>query len=222
MAIAFDAASNGTGVSISPIQWNHTNAGNILFIGVAFSTTTGSVTSVTYGGKSAALITRVVGSSTSVEMWKVIDPPSGTNQVSVAFTGTAFGNGGAISFTGFVTVDGYSSATGSTSSLSASVTTSDTSCWVLDIAVEEESFSNGLTISGSGTQRVNVAVGSGLANMGMSTYGPTDPAGSTSLTWTNNNNTPTWSQAIVAITGLKKNVYLAGHRPAPFVPGRAR
>ena len=138
MAVAFDAVGpaggGGTASATSPLTWTHINGGSATCIVIGATIFTGSsnvITAVTYGGVSCTLAGFVVsgsGGAGGIAMYYLVNPPTGSNTVSVTFTGGNDTVAGSISFTGSgstgTPVTGSSS--GSTASITASVSNTTT------------------------------------------------------------------------------------------------
>ena len=106
MAVAFDAAGGGVHATATPLTWTHTPvaAPTDILVGVtSYTGSTNTVTGVTYGGVTCALLAYInSGGITSggIALYYLANPPVGAQSVSVAFTGAADTIGGSVSFTG--------------------------------------------------------------------------------------------------------------------------
>ena len=145
MAIAFDAATeSGNKGAVSSFTFSHTCTGSdrglLVHVG-AYDNAARTVTSVTYNSVSLTQISRVTGPTTGswTEIWKLANPASGSNTVSVTLSGAAAYNvfGAAQSFTGVdqttsTMTSGGKTAAGNSSSQSATVTGTTANNWIVD------------------------------------------------------------------------------------------
>jgi len=106
-AIAFDDSASAQGRDVTGLTWAHTvgaGSGRILIVGVSFrESDIRTLDSVTYGGSGLTLIggvTDPVDAKNRVEIWKLTNPPVGTDSVSLTFSGLVRVVGGSASFTG--------------------------------------------------------------------------------------------------------------------------
>lgn len=185
MAVAFDAvgpSSSGTGSATSPLTWTHVcgaTATEIVVGATIFNGSTNVITAVTYGGQSLTLVGFIPSDNDSaggIALYHLTNPPTGSNTVSVSFTGGGNTNAGSISFTGSsgigTAVTGFSNAT----SVSASVTNTTTGGMVTAAAsyggTQLNTFSgtNGVTVQwqhpGSGNSGSDNGVGGTVASTG--------------------------------------------------------
>lgn len=134
--VAYDAVGpaggGGTSSSTSPLTWTHINSGSATAILIGVTSHTGSsnlVTGVTYGGQTCGLLTFVAsggGSLGGFAMYYLASPPTGSNTVSVAFTGAALTIGSSISATGSGSKGSNFTANSGTASVSTSVSVTGT------------------------------------------------------------------------------------------------
>lgn len=136
MAVAFDAVGPaggaGTASATTPLTWTHINGGNAIIIGVTtFTGTTNAVTSVTYGGVSVPFLGFIpsdnsTGGGIALYGLQGATVPSGSNTVSVAFTGANNTIGGSVSYSGAGSLSAattnYGTATGGVFTSTAIVT----------------------------------------------------------------------------------------------------
>ena len=159
MAIALDTTTQGTTTSTSPLTWNHTCTGSnlVLIVGVAVSAVSAdpNCSGVTYNGTSLTLLgsKRAVFIYGQVSLWYLLNPSTGSNQVSVAFSGTTDKSchAGATSWTGVAQTgqpDAVAGSTATTQNPSVTVTTVADNCWCIGIVGQ-----NAITISSSLTER---------------------------------------------------------------------
>lgn len=90
-AIALDASSKGTAGVTSPVQWNHTTAGSnrVLVCGI-FSSPATNIPTVTYNSVSLTQIWTAENTTLNMRSSGFIlaAPATGSNQVSIALSGT--------------------------------------------------------------------------------------------------------------------------------------
>ncbi|MGH9858921.1 MAG: hypothetical protein ACRD5F_02735, partial [Candidatus Acidiferrales bacterium] len=85
--ITFDAGSNGHGANVSSVTFSHSCSGSnrILFVGVYVLQSGGApaASTVTYAGVSLTLLNRIVNGNHGSELWYLVAPPTGANDVVV-------------------------------------------------------------------------------------------------------------------------------------------
>jgi len=137
MAIAFDASSIDTyHTNTVEIVFSHTCSGNnrILFVYAGIYSGSYDITGVTYNGVS---LTKIDGQAqdgnNKISLWYLINPDSGTHDVSITTNDTVDLWGGAVSYTGVSQTDPINAsskgATGAATSFALSVTTDLDKCW---------------------------------------------------------------------------------------------
>ena len=179
MAIAFDAVSvglkspSGTG----PLVISHTCTGSdrILFVG-CFATAGDVVTGVTYGGVAMTLVAKHVAGSEYEYLYYLIAPATGTNDISISWTGSTILRGHGVSYTGAKQsaqpdAFGTDSET-SSNTISTSLTTIADNSWVLMMV-----RSQGDITAGNNTTLRGVSTTSNILDRGAATT----PAGSETL-----------------------------------------
>lgn len=187
MALAVDAVTNASGSGAGPFTWSHTCAGSdrVLVVGISYYDSGDTVSAITYN----SVAMTVVGSSTvsngqcTVSLYRLIAPATGSNTVSVTFTGSVFDfKAGSISFTGAdqtTPLGAANTATGSSTTPSVNIT-SATGEIVLDtIAIVH---SGTLTVDGSQAEQWNGVGGFGFIKGGGSTE---DGSTTTTMSWSN-------------------------------------
>ena len=186
MAIAFDAATNTSLVTSTVITYNHTCTGTdrILFVGVFARNQL--VTAVTYAG---ATMTEVGaregpqgGSSDYISLYQIVNPASGTNQVSVTIAASAVLISGSVSYTGAKQSGQPDNSANNNDTAEATTTTTLTTVadnsWLMGMV---RAGTDGVTNASTGTtQRV---VGTGHFQM-YDGNGLITPAGSASIVTT--------------------------------------
>ena len=187
MALAIDAVTDAAGSGAGPFTWAHTCAGSdrVLLVGISYYDSGDTVSAVTYN--SVALT--VVSSSTvsngqyTSTMYRLIAPATGSNTVSVTFTGSVFDFGaGAVSFTGAdqTTPLGTAvTATGTDTTPTVTVTSASGEIVVDALTIVH---SGTLTVDGSQSQRWNSAGASGHIKYAGSTEAG---AATTTMSWSN-------------------------------------
>ena len=136
MAVAFDAvgpssAGGGTanGSPSTSTSWSHTCSGTnrVVVVGVAVGVNpSGSVTtSVTYGGTAMTSVGKVGSNNNTlgyVQLFSLVNPPTGASTVAVSASVVTYISGGSISFTGASGVGTAVTAFGSSTTPTATVT----------------------------------------------------------------------------------------------------
>lgn len=143
MPIAFDAYTDGGALApgSSPLAWNHTCTGSdrLLLVAVSIGAAVNTITGVTYNGVALTklITTDFNGSIGVLEIWGLVNPASGTNSISVAFTGSQFMGASAVSYTGvkqsgLPDASNYTDIAGvSSSSITTAVTTVAATTWIV-------------------------------------------------------------------------------------------
>ena len=177
---SFDGASSDVQVGTS-MTWSHTvgsGVDQILIVGLSTDTTV--VNSVTYGGQALTLIGSQddPGGSSRVELWYLLAPPTGTNDIVATFADTTRAIGGATSWSGVNQTTPLGTAvfaSGSDGSATVTVTSS-----VGEVVVDALSANGNTATPGTGqTQRWNLNQG-GLTGAGSSK----DGAAAVTMSWT--------------------------------------
>lgn len=160
--IAFDAASSTSGVSTG-LTWAHTvgaaGTNRILVVGISFDLRGSSITGVTYGGQALTFIGSSSSAKTRMELWYIVAPPTGTNNVVVTGIGIAEKIGGATSWAGVhqtAPLGTAAFALGTSTTPSVNVTSAAGEVVVDTLAtIDAES----VTVGAGQTQRWNVSQG---------------------------------------------------------------
>jgi hypothetical protein len=94
--VTFDAATQ----SASGLTFLHTCSGSnrFLTVGIGINGTTTSVASMTYAGVAMTLISRAVGTAFATELWGLVNPATGANNVAITMSGAGGTQAGAVSF----------------------------------------------------------------------------------------------------------------------------
>lgn len=227
MALIFDANSVAVATITSPITWSHTCGGGIysvLIVGMGHSGTGNPTSAITYGGRSMTKIGSNFDDGTAlINMWILVNPPSGANTVSATFGPGITAVGAAVSFTGFEDVNITNTGSASGTAVSTSVTPTKDETFLVDLVLARGTGAPTLTVGGSQTQRQNVVLTASM-QVAMSTRGIISPPASTSMTWTISVATsPSWLQMVVCLSNkLPRGFTINNMRPAIFTPGQAR
>jgi len=182
--ICFDAASTSTPASAASFTWSHTvgtGANRILIVGVSIrNSSSQTVTSVTYAGAPLTNIgVQANGDVVRIEMWRLVNPPSGTANVVVTLSGQAKAVCGATSWTGVhqtTPLGTFVSATGSTNAptVNASSATNEV---VQDTVAAQGTVT--ATVGAGQTQRWNAGTSGQAAATNVRGAGSTEPGAAT-------------------------------------------
>jgi len=189
MAVAFDAVGpsggGGAGSSnpTSPLTWSHTCTGTnrVLYVGVVIGDRNNdadqAITGVTYNSVALTKIGSTIHTGANhfgfIELWRLINPDTGSNTVSVSWTNSSPDvldsiEAGSVSFTGVHQTTPEVSAhttnnTGSGSSFSLSVTSS-TGNAVLDVAGWGTDFNHSTPSTQTTRWNLNLGGSTGASN----------------------------------------------------------
>lgn len=161
MAIAFDTATNVPAISaVTSKTFAHTCTGSNLILIVAVTHDNypaRSISGITYNGVAMTFQGRATNTQ-NTEIWTLINPSTGANNVVISWTGGAVSGGAAaISLTGVDAtgsgVGATNSATGSSNSPSVSLITTLANSWIID-AYGANNYSTN-TPNGSQVSRYN-------------------------------------------------------------------
>lgn len=215
LAIALDVANSGTSSATSPITWSHTCTGSNGFLYVGGSTTSGNSTASTLGTvsynsvsmSSARTDSNAAAFASASGVFFLAGPATGSNTVSVAFSGgfvPACG-GGSTSYTGAQSTNtadasNGTSNTSTTGSQSFTVTTIADNCWIVCTLSNRGTSAD----TANNTSRWEAEVTTVARYGGEDTNSAVTPAGATTMGWTIaaiNNTGWTFSGASFAPTG---------------------
>jgi hypothetical protein len=198
-AITFDAASvqAGSASGSTSLTWSHTvtSAGSdrILIVGVGVDqnqTCCATVTGVTYGGVSMTLVpggTSTRSGATRSELWYLLNPPAGANNVVVTLSGSADVRAGATSYTGVNQSTPFGTAASATGdSSTASVNVSSAAGELVVDHASLESTSAYFTVGAGQTLRYasHGSDGSGGSNNNAPIGGSSEPGAATvTMSW---------------------------------------
>lgn len=201
--IAFDRVTTRTRNDDTAATWNHrvtaTSPNPVLIVGVTLKNTGSpaqTVASVTYNGVALTFIgaTTTVAPAVRVELWQLVNPPTGANfPVVVTLSGASTAIiAGAISLTGVhqaVPIEASGFNRGSSFVASVSVTTLSGNAWVMDVMGSRTSSGAFMVPAPGRDPRWNQAAGPGGSG-GInrirgtaSTRGPIATAGAVTMNW---------------------------------------
>lgn len=200
MALAIDATSNATGAGAGPFTWLHTCAGSdrLLKVDIFYYDSVDTVSAVTYNGDAMTVISgsTVSNGQYTVTSYGLIAPDTGSNTISVTFTGGVFDFGaGAISWTGADQATPFgTAATATGTSTAPSVNASSASGEIVSDALVIV-HGGTLTVDGSQSQQWNTPT----ANAFIKYAGSTEAgAGTTTMSWSNSTS-QAWAIAAVPV-----------------------
>ena len=195
--ITFDAASSSaTGNTSNSISWTHTvGSGTNRFLEVctqARDSVAGDVPvlTVTANGRALTKVRRDIrtdgGNSYGTEIWHLLNPASGTNTITVGWTGplSEYGVGSATSYAGVhqtAPIDAQSGGGGIGTTISKTITTVANHALITDCVVGQ---GNVLTIGAGQTTRVDRNTSGRVDVVGVSTVNDKTPAGAEAMNWT--------------------------------------
>jgi hypothetical protein len=185
--ITFDATSNSaTGNTSNSISWNHTvGSGTNRLLEVC----TQARDAVTANGRALTKVRRDIrtdgGSAYGTEIWHLLNPASGTNTITVRWTGplSEYGVGSATSYAGvnqIAPIDAQSGGGGIGTTIAATITTVVNHALVADCVIGQ---GNALTIGAGQTTKVDRYTSPRVDVVGVSTVDDKTPAGSETMNW---------------------------------------
>lgn len=199
MAVAFDAVSSGSSSGAGPINFSHSCAsGSTLFVCVSWYHGSSTVSTVTYNSVAMTAIpsSLVSASQYNTQWYYLLSPATGSNTVSITFSGNTFENTfAAISFTGThasTPYDAVVTATNTSTTPSVDVSSSTT-----EIVVDGGLITHNGTLSegASQTSRWNaISSGGSLKFFGSTETG----AATTTMSWSNSTS-QLWVQSSFAV-----------------------
>lgn len=207
--IALEQQSDSSGTT-NNLTFAHTVASTnrVLLVGVTVDRAGTGVNWVQYAGQN---LTRQVtignGGRPRTEIWSLVNPVAGVNNVVVSLTGNDQVVAGAMSFRGvnltvpFDVAAQSSRANSSTPAVTITPITND--AWMVDVMSANNSVTANLgavtpVVAGAvRIQQWNLAVGGSIRGTA-ALYGPLNPAGAATLGWTLTNNEQ-WTMASVAL-----------------------
>lgn len=197
--IFFDnASSSGYEASLSTYNWSHTctgtNRGLLVFVSIFVS---GSVSSVTYNSVSMTFVRSDSNGVYRQEVWKLENPSSGSNTVTVNLSASLTSIANASSWTGVDQtniIEADNGANGSGTDATVSVTTISNNTYVVDGVSTADT-----SISEVSPQRKRINNTGALGTGSQSDKGVISPAGATTMTWTNIGALQSWAHSAVAL-----------------------
>jgi hypothetical protein len=189
MAIAVEAADQSTTTSNTFSFTVPSITNGILLVGNSVNESNPAnraITGITYNGVALTKIDAMDtgAGSTRTELWYLINPPAGTANIVITYSGTGAPGGrrmGVLCLSGVDQsnpINASNKASGSTSSATVSVTPTTDNCWVVASACAQAV----LTESGGNTERWYSNVSSTNNGAG-GTKGPISPAAATAMAW---------------------------------------
>jgi len=185
--ITVDATSNNNGDRANPIEWNHTigsGSNRLLVVTAGWRDGGGKwdIDSMTYDGVSMTKAKdQTGGDASNSEVWYLVNPNTGTNQISMTMNGNPdFGASGAVSFFG-VDQDNPLDATGSAQASgnpSTSITTVANGAMVVDAVYSRNAT---LSVGANQTQMYNI---SDPSERSAASYRRFGAPGAQTMTWT--------------------------------------
>lgn len=177
------------------LTFPHTVAGTgrLLVVAVAVDQARTMVSTVKYAGVSMGLtIGAGTGGNPRSEIYSLLNPPTGTNNVVVTLTVSDQLTAGALSFRGVdvvTPVEATALLTGNSVTASVSITPLTNNAWIVDAVAADKGVVPTLgtvspAVAGANrTQQWNLSLGTSITGAA-SLYGPVNPAGTETLTWT--------------------------------------
>jgi len=195
-SIVFDSVSYANKTSGSTLNFSHTvtTTGNNKFLIVNTGSHSSPTFNITYDGQVLTKVREDQESNIHSSFWYLLDPPTGSNVVSVTHPGVIIA--GATSFTGVHQIQPIGSDEGNTSNINDPITTISTndSAWIADV-VAVQNNNNGIVVDSSQTERYNIELSNIIS--GHSTRNPPDP-GNYDMKWSLLENT-NWSHSVITI-----------------------
>lgn len=207
--IMFDAASNsGYQATASSYNWAHvTSTGNnrYLIVGVSLLSVAGSsVTSITYNSVAMTFLGAIASVTGAVrsELWGIVAPATGSNNIAVTLSAGLISAACAISFTGVhqtSPVEGFNSASATNvgaADATVGVVTVATNDWVVDQVATDDTA---ITVGAGQTSRNNVT---GAGGSGADSTEPATSPATVTMSWTNVGALATWSTVAIALRDI--------------------
>lgn len=223
MAIAIDAVSASSGVSsVSSVTFSHTiaTANEVLVVSIGARTnkanTNNIVSTVTYNGTSCTsqrADANIAGGPDTFSgrsaIYTLVNPSTGTNNVVVTWTGTVtYGGSGASSWTGVdqtTPVNTAGGATGTSTTLSAGLTTTVDSCYLIDAV-----YSRSGTLTKNATQTTIANVSIAADDTVGASYKSAGTAGAKTMDWTESADGNDWAMSVIALQPSSTSVVRHG------------
>lgn len=186
MAVAFDTINtfSDTGTA-GPHVKSHTCSGSdrLLVVCIQFYHTASVVSALTYNGVALTKLGSFSDFNYNSEIWYLVAPATGANDVSLTFSGVTFGFAySSISFTGVdqtTPMAGYASNSGTSTTPTVDVSSAADQVVIDSLCI---THSGTLSVGASQTERSNGIVTSGVLKAGVSTE---TGASTTTMSWSN-------------------------------------
>ena len=209
MAITVDATSTSTAQSgFDNFSWSHTCASDASLLVISVATRDGGgnydVSGVTYGGVSCTKAIDVESGGINAEIWYLVNPASGANNIVVTAGSTDYGAGGAVSLKGTKRSSSVLNATNThtagTGDPTVNVTTTKNGCYVVDCVYSD--LNSNLTVGSGQTQIFQVSLQAG-SDRGCGSYEYAATAGAVTMSWSGNNGNSQVAAAFAPSTGVR-------------------
>ena len=205
--ITFDSASNATtgASSVSSLTWSHTTGSNtnrLLLVGVSVGDGNTSVSSIKYNGTNLTKVGDAKNANkVKVELWRLINPPSGIYNVVVTVSGSAKFVSGATTYSGVhqtSPLGTIAKANGTNVNPKATVSGTSTDL-VIDVVAAKDS-SRTLSVNASQTQRYQGVTTASTASINVRGGGSSKQgASSVTMSWSLSPSGSDWAIVAVAI-----------------------
>lgn len=156
MAIAFDSSSAGNATNVSSLTYTHTvvsNSNGVILVGVELvDSNSRTITGITYNGVAMTEISAISPYTPAGGryhgMWYLFAPATGANSVVVTLSGAVSNNivSASLAYTGVLqsglpdaSVKTFNASVSSGSSLTATLTSVASSCWLAGFGTNEQS-----------------------------------------------------------------------------------
>lgn len=201
MAVAFDATASTSGLLAQTFTFSHTCTGSdrLLVVCIAWTDTSisgATPSSVTYNGVALTFLTTNSAGIGVNEIWYLIAPSTGANNVVVTFTNIVPSEGpssnavcGSMSFTGVdqtTPLGTPGTANANSTAPSVSVTGASASNFVFDslLVASGASAQPTITVNASQLQRWQTKIGAGSVRIAGAGSTKASAAGSVTMSWT--------------------------------------
>lgn len=200
-----DAISTASGFSGTAKTWSHTCTGSNLILVVGTCCRSGSnthITGITYNGVSLSKATsQNNGTTTGVEMWYLLNPSTGANNIIATYSNSTPASFGAASFTGAAQTGQPNAVGTNTSGTNTETVTVVPTVKALVIDCQGNNSNQTSTFGGSQTALLTVADSTNFASLGMSYEVASSSVGMVQSA----TGSLTWSGVGMAIVGLSAN-----------------
>lgn len=204
-SISFDATSASSyQAASSSYSWGHTCSGSnrFLIVGISLLSVAQTVTGITYAGTALTFIgARNAATAVRTELWGLIAPATGSNNIAVTLSGSIASVGCAASYTNVdqtTATEDYVSAQATNigaADATVTLTTANDRDWVVSMLATTAAAP---TIGSGDTQRQNVNGAAGTGALG-DTNADVTPPGSNTSSWSNIGAAAVWAIGAVAL-----------------------